>query len=216
MYPPPSNNIIIEPFAGGAGYSLRHYTHKVLLFEKNKILCEMWNWLINATPDDILSLPIEFENIDDVDIPKGAKYLIGFCLNTGSSSPSKRHSVWAKSYNQSAQFWGDKRRLRISKQVSLIKHWECHHVDDYSLIPNMNATWFIDPPYQKMGFYYTHGNSNIDFNYLSQWCLSRQGEIIVCEQSGADWMNWNNYKEVKANAKTKTSHEVWFHRVDAL
>lgn len=216
MYPDPHCNVIVEPFAGAAGYSLTHYKHKVLLFEKNDILCQMWNWLINASYSDVYDLPVDFESLDDVELPLGAKHLIGFCLNTGSASPSKRRSQWAKQYNDNAQFWGVKRRERIATQVTHIKHWECHKVQDYSDIPNMKATWFIDPPYQKMGKYYVCGSKDIDYKHLSSWSHERQGEIIVCEQSGADWMNWNNYKEVKANAKTKTSHEVWFHRVDAL
>jgi site-specific DNA-adenine methylase len=216
MYPSPSCNVIIEPFAGAAGYSLHHYKHKVILFEKDDVLCEMWKWLISASASDIYDLPVDFNHIDEVDVPLGAKYLIGFCLNTGAASPCKTPSKWAKQYNTSGQFWGVKRRERIAQQVSLIKHWECHKVDDYSQIANIKATWFIDPPYQEMGRRYKHSCKNINFLHLASWSHERQGEIIVCEQSGADWMDWNNYKEVKANAKTKTSHEVWFHRVDTL
>ena len=56
----------------------------------------------------------------------------------------------------------------------------------YEDIQNQPATWFIDPPYQKMGFYYKH--KDIDYNHLSEWCLSRDGQIIVCENEGADWL----------------------------
>ena len=61
MYPDPSCNVIVEPFAGAAGYSLMHHKKKVMLFEKNDILCQMWNWLINASPSDVYDLPVDFE-----------------------------------------------------------------------------------------------------------------------------------------------------------
>lgn len=212
MYPYPSCNVIVEPFAGGAGYSLRHYQKKVFLYEKNQSIAEMWKWLISATEDDVMSLPVDFDSLDDIDVPQGAKVLIGFCLNTGTVTPCKTRSKWANQYETSEQFWGDKRRKRIASQVSLIKHWECYKVSDYTDIPNIEATWFIDPPYQKQGQFYPNGSKDIDFIHLSNWCHSRQGELIVCEQDGADWMRWTNKKNVKANAKTKTSMEVWMHR----
>ena len=212
MYPNPSCDVIVEPFAGGAGYSLRHWQKKVFLYEKNQLLVEMWKWLIAASEEDVMSLPIDFDHLDAIDAPTGAKTLIGFCLNTGTVTPCKTRSKWANQYTESEQFWGQKRRKRIASQVNLIKHWECYFVSDYTDIPNTFATWFIDPPYQKQGTYYTHGSQDIDFAHLSNWCHMRSGELIVCEQDGADWMEWTNRKNVKSNAKTKVSSEVWMHR----
>lgn len=211
MYPDPSFNVIIEPFAGAAGYSLRHYKKKVILYEKYDDLVEMWRFLISSSESDIMSLPVYFEDLQKVNIPQGAKVLIGFLLNTGTTRPCKTKSKWAKEYSTSSQFWGEKRRERIAKQVIQIKHWEIYKIEDYSMIPQETATWFIDPPYQKQGIHYVHGSSEINFNALGSWCKQRKGEVIVCEQEGADWLPWNNTKEIKGNNKTKTSKEVWFY-----
>lgn len=211
MYPAPAHNLIVEPFAGGAGYALRHYKHKVMLFEANQDLVDMWQWLISATSDDVMALPTEFTHLDELDVPRGAKVLIGFCLNTGVVTPCKTRSKWAKEYSTTAQFWGDKRRARIAAQVGEIKHWECYKVQNYFQVPDLKATWFIDPPYKAQGIHYPHGSDQIDYSILANWCLGRRGEIIVCEQEGAKWLPWTHSKSVKANAKTKRSAEVWLH-----
>lgn len=211
MYPNPQFDVIIEPFAGAAGYALRHHTKKVKLYEKYDVLVEMWRFLIEASEDDIMSLPLVFEDLDNENIPIGAKTLIGFLLNTGSARPCKTKSKWAKQNLKSSQFWGEKRRERIASQVSKIKHWEIHKIASFEEIPNEQATWFIDPPYQKQGIHYVHNSNDISFEILSQWCLSRKGEIIVCEQEQADWLPWNNRKTIKGNNYTKKSNEVWYH-----
>lgn len=215
IYPLPKHDVIIEPFAGGAGYSLRHHKKKVMLFEVNQDLVDMWQWLITARKEDVMSLPTDFEHLDDVNAPNGAKVLIGFCLNTGVVSPCKTKSRWAKEWSSTAQFWGNKRKKRIAEQVEGIKHWECYKISDYSEIINMEATWFVDPPYQKQGVHYPFGSDGIDFEALSKWCLSRDGEIIVCEQEGATWLPWTHSKSVKSNSKTKRSSEVWFYSAAA-
>lgn len=211
MYPSPSFDVIVEPFAGAAGYSLRNHTKKIKLYEKYDDLVCMWKYLIESSSDDIMSLPIEFEDITKENVPRGAKVLIGFLLNTGTTRPSLTKSKWAKEYSQTCQFWGEKRRKRIADQVCLIKHWEIYKINDYTEIPNEEATWFIDPPYQKQGIHYVHGSQEISFASLGDWCLSRKGEVIVCEQEGADWLPWNSAKEIKGNNKTKTSKEVWYY-----
>ena len=211
MYPYPEQNLIIEPFAGAAGYAIRHHEKKVKLFEVYDELYLMWKFLIDSNHDDIMDLPIIFNDIKHLDIPKGAKVLIGFLLNTGTTRPCKTKSKWANQYTNTSQFWGEKRRERIANQVEKIKHWEITKISDYSEIPNENATWFIDPPYQKQGIHYVHNSEQINFTNLSDWCLKRKGQIIVCEQEGADWLPWTNKKEIKGNNKTKTSSEVWYY-----
>lgn len=69
-YPNPIYKTIIEPFAGAAGYSLRHYQHDVRLFDKDEIICGVWDYLIHASSEEILSLPlIESESVNDLNIP---------------------------------------------------------------------------------------------------------------------------------------------------
>lgn len=212
MYGEPSHNLIIEPFAGAAGYSLRHYKKKVKLYEKDINLYSMWDFLIKAKYDEIMCLPLDFETLDDLTLPIGAKNLIGFCLNTGVSSPCKTRSKWARERPDSVQFWGERRRKRVAEQVGLIKHWECSLVDTYQEIPNEESTWFIDPPYEGAGKFYNHGSDGIIYDELGNWCLSRLGEVIVCENASAIWLPWTHSKSTKSNNMTKVSDEVWYHK----
>lgn len=53
-YQQPEFPLIIEPFAGAAGYSTRHYKHDILLVEKDIKIYLLWDFLINAEKKDIL------------------------------------------------------------------------------------------------------------------------------------------------------------------
>ena len=64
------------------------------------------------------------------------------------------------------------------------------------------ATWFVDPPYQPqevpegsktvyprgMGYARDCSADSIDYAELAEWCGTRPGQVIVCEQAGADWL----------------------------
>ena len=217
MYPKPEHRTIVEPFAGGAGYSLRYADHDVVLYEKDRDLVSMWKWLIQATPADVQALPVlpEFSHVDEIDAPHGAKVMIGFGLNAGAAESCKSPSKWVRYKPNGVESWSTRRRERVAKQVDFVSHWECHHVDDYSDIPDQDATWFIDPPYQVAGRRYRHGSDGIDFPALAEWCRIRSGQVIVCENEGADWMEWTDAKSVRGTQGTRRSgksSEVWFHR----
>lgn len=216
-YPKPQFNTIIEPFAGGAGYSLRYADRDVILYEKDSDLVAMWQWLIQAEPDDVLALPLigEFNHLDEVDAPHGAKVLIGFCLNAGAAGPRKTPCSWARGDASPANFWGIARRSRVAEQVRSVKHWRCEQVECFTEIPDVEATWFVDPPYQSMGKYYRHSSAQIDFNALGDWCRSRSGQVIACENEGADWLDWNGSLQIKGCSgrhRTGKSNEVYWHR----
>lgn len=80
---------------------------------------------------------------------------------------------------------------RIAQQLWKIKHWEIRSAS-FEEIENQKATWFIDPPYQFGGHAYKCSNKYIDYSFLKTWCLSRAGQIIVCENSKATWMDFNH------------------------
>jgi 16S rRNA G966 N2-methylase RsmD len=80
----------------------------------------------------------------------------------------------------------------------------------YNAIPNFSATWFIDPPYEGAGKHYKMGSSLIDYNRLGEWCKTRDGQVIVCENSGASWLPFKEVGNTKTSRKDKTSSEaVW-------
>ena len=57
-YPYPIHMKIIEPFAGSAGYSLRHYSRlrQVELWDVNPQIVGTWDYLIKSPESEILSL----------------------------------------------------------------------------------------------------------------------------------------------------------------
>jgi hypothetical protein len=201
-YSIPFHNTIIEPFAGSAGYSLRHFEKDVVLWEKYDVLYKAWDFYIKATKQDILDLPlIRFgTSIDEYEIPDGAKELISFWMVRGVSTPRKKMTSWAEKYPD--RFWGKHTRQVLANQTDLVSHWKIFS-GCYSDIPQQTATWFIDPPYFKQGKNYKH--SVVDYDHLSAWSKSRQGHVIVCEQEGAEWLDFQPlYSMTNMHRKKRT------------
>lgn len=206
LYPPPSQDTIIEPFAGSAAYSHRYYTHKIELFDSDPIIYGLWQYLIRVSELEILSLPIEIEDVRDLLIPQEAKWLIGFWINKGSTRPANKASTWFKSKLRPNSYWGNVIKLRIASQLKFIRHWKVYN-QSYDQISNRIATWFIDPPYHSSGKEYKF--NKIDYNHLGQWCVERYGQTIVCEQFGAQWLNFKEFKKTKALCNKKSREVIW-------
>ena len=93
-YPKPNFDTIVEPFAGSAAYSMNYYKKNVILIEKDKRIADLWKYLIEVEPEEILSLPIieKGESLNDVKyefLTTNQKSIIGFFLNPGSAQPKK-------------------------------------------------------------------------------------------------------------------------------
>lgn len=105
-------------------------------------------------------------------------------------------------------------RERIATQVPFIRHWEVRHCS-YADIDVGLATWFVDPPYQDAGKYYHHGSQALDFEHLGQWCQSREGQVMVCENEGATWLPFRPLAETKSTLSDKRSKEaIWTNTID--
>jgi site-specific DNA-adenine methylase len=204
-YPKPKYDIIIEPFAGSAVYSLKNYEKNIIILDKDERIINIWNYLKGTSSDEILSLPLlvkgqslndeEFNNLSFVQ-----KDLISFFTNPSSSQPKRSVGKF--------NIWHEKNRKRLSEDVNKIRHWQIL-LGDYKDIPNQEATWFIDPPYQgNGGKYYKHGNKGIDYDELSVWVQSRQGQVIVCENSEANWLPFRPLKRLQGQ-RHKTIEVIW-------
>ena len=212
FYPAPKFDTIIEPFAGSAGYST-HISRgrKVILIDKDPIICELWKYLISVSEKEILSLPDikPDQTIEDFKVGESAKILIGFWLNKACSYPQKKPSSWMiKDINKKYQYWGYEKRLLIASQLKNIRHWEIKQ-GDYFDVQKTPVTWFIDPPYVDKGKYYKCGSKSIDFNKLEKWCKSLPGQGIVCEQFGAEWLPFRPFKTVKSTMHNYSSELIW-------
>lgn len=223
-YPAPRESTLVEPFAGSAGYALRYPTLKVRLVDLDPIIVGVWDFLIRATRDDILRLPINVAHVDEIVGPQEARWLIGFWFNKGAAAPMKSPSAWMRGCNLPepkryasgrapgpGNFWGDAIRARIADQVGEIKHWRVA-LASYADIPSVRATWFVDPPYEKAGRAYRMSSHGLNFDHLSSWCRAREGQVIVCENAGAYWLPFRPFRSIKANSgaqkSSAISHEV--------
>lgn len=78
-------------------------------------------------------------------------------------------------------------------------------------MPDINGTWFVDPPYEVAGKSYK--KNDINYELLSEWCLQRKGLLIVCENEGAKWLPFDYFGDIKATAgriRKGKSREVIF------
>lgn len=193
-YPAPIHEVIIEPFAGSAGYSLKHHQKKVILIEKDDRMFGALDFLIRSSHEDILALPLieHHQTVDDFNICQEAKSVIGFWLNKGCSVPAKRLSKWARETGNCNTFWSEKCRARLADTVQKIKHWKIIH-GSYEDAPDIEATWFIDPPYQKAGKHYRCSSADLNFTKIGDWCKTRRGQVMVCENIGADWLPFREF-----------------------
>lgn len=202
-YPKPTFDTIIEPFAGSAAYSLHgnNWKKNIILVEKDERVFAIWDWLINrATPDEISKMPnlvVGEKSSNFLHIIHAATKM-AFHYKTIKVTPVLERN-WEIS----------KRNMAIN--LHKIKHWKII-LGDYTKAPNINATWFIDPPYKgESGGGYNHGSESLNYSKLAEWVYKRNGEVICCEGAGADYLPFIPLLTLMGVAG-KRSKEVMYYR----
>ena len=179
-YPEPIHKTIIEPFAGSAAYSLHgdNWKNDVILIEKDKRVASIWEWLINsATKEEIEALP---------DLKVGEKSSDFFHIIHAATKQAFYYKT-IKITPVLERNWGCSRRY-IAKNIHKIKHWKIV-CGDYKEAPEIEATWFIDPPYKgHPGTGYEQGSNLLDYDELARWVNSRKGQKICCEGEFGDYL----------------------------
>lgn len=200
LYPKPVYEKIIEPFAGSARYALKYFEKDIYLYDKYDVIIKIWHHLQKCSIGDIIGLPSIFkgDNIDDFNISSDEKLLMGFMMVQGACWPQKTLQSFANI---------DKAKKNISENLFKIKHWKIQ-LGGYDKIENIEATWFVDAPYQYGGNKYKFSNKKIDFNSLKLWCIERMGQTIVCENTKASWLNFNPICKM-TGAKFVTTEAIW-------
>ena len=125
--------------------------------------------------------------------------LLGFFVRRGDAHPGYKISKWAADGSMNN---------RLNKLINIlpeIKHWKIYF-GDYRKLPNIEATWFIDPPYQHGGKRYKI--HDINYEELAEWCKTRNGQVIVCENSKANWMDFTPLKKLHGQQYT-TMECIW-------
>ena len=213
-YPAPEHDTIIEPFAGAAGYSCRYPDRNVILIDKSPIIAGIWDYLIHVSPEEILSIPDipDGGTVDDLPACQEARWLAGFWCNSGMTAPCKTLTTWQNvDIDGVRKFgWSESARLRIGAQVSRIRHWRII-CGEYSEAPDIDATWYIDPPYTNAaGARYPMQPAS--FDELGRWCQHRRGLAVVCENAGAEWLPFQPLRTINNSHHTGSKEVIWMNR----
>lgn len=191
LYDEPRHPLVIEPFAGAAAYSMFHLAaiEHVWLIEKDERVAALWERLLAMEPEDVLKIRV----------PRSGDDISDFLLMTAAASngvaQSRRMTVTDRMPKCIRAMLA-----RIAEILPEAKRKVTVVCGDYRDAPDVEATWFIDPPYQvtvppggtsrPQGMGYARGCRSLDLDYdaLGDWCRSRQGQVLVCEQAGATWL----------------------------
>lgn len=201
-YPPPSRDIVVEPFAGSAAYAHRHLAHlrQVVLVERDPTVCAMWRQILEPS-----------QSVDDLCPPLDAgddtTNLFHIAAAASGGGPYGRLKATPFMAVNVARF-----RARLARDLARWRAVEVTLIEgDYRLAPDLDATWFIDPPYQgHAGSLYRHGSTDIDYPVLAAWCRARVGQTIVCEGEGADWLPFAPLTDVVGIAGKRNREMVWY------
>ena len=99
----------------------------------------------------------------------------------------------------------------MSENLDKVAHWKII-CGDYTLAPDIEATWFIDPPYKdEPGMGYHHSSAMLDYERLASWAKERKGEVIFCEGLFGDYLPFKPLLDLKGVAG-KTSKEVIYYQ----
>jgi len=160
LYPKPKHDLIIEPFAGTAQYSLIHFENEIVLVDKWDVIIRIWKWLQNCSQKDILGLPRlkQGERLSSLNLSEEEKLFMGFIIGQGQA-PRDKASVMTTTYRPNRQ---DYTLRKAANQLFKIKHWK-FILGSYECLENTEATWFIDPPYQHGGHVYVMTGNRLDY-----------------------------------------------------
>jgi hypothetical protein len=213
-YPSPKYGLIIEPFAGAANYAWWHcFGREVAIADKSADVRNAWHLISSPGGADVIAkLPDLVRGVDvrsQVDDERCAS-LMGFWCNDAQAHACRTPTMWALGNKCS---WNNRARDRLAEDARGIIGSPWHIFESFESLPDVEATWFIDPPYQRAGVHYTYSSKSIDYAALADWCRSRRGQVIVCENFGAEWLPFRSIGLVKSNSSGRGqgfSHEaIW-------
>ena len=213
-YPAPMHDTIVEPFAGSAAYSVLHgQRRRVILIEKDAVVVDIWHRLLGMSADDIRRLP------DPVPGSLSNDLLVAFAAGrTTRDTPSCGFVVSPRMAQRFRPMIN-----RVASNVDRCRHFEVICAD-YTNAPEIEATWFVDPPYQSRGGRwdrtrggrYRYPNTDIDYPALANWAATRYGQVVVCEQSGADWLPFDRRIDARDNTHNAYNEVWWSNRQNPL
>lgn len=214
FYPPPEHSVVVEPFAGSAAYSVHYLVSRkgkrvieqAILIDKDPRVCAIWERLLAMEPEDLLTHPIP----EAGDRTSDFLFMTSACSNriartTEMTVTTRMPVVLRRMFKQIAAVLP-----HVKGRVEIIN-------GDYADAPDIEATWFIDPPYhvtgrpQSRGMGYAEGCNSfaLDYDMLAAWCQGRRGQTIVCEQQGAVWLPFQHLRPARNSIGNQTTEVVW-------
>jgi site-specific DNA-adenine methylase len=203
FYAEPRHDLIVEPFAGSAGYSLHgnRWRNDVLLLDRDARLVGVWEWLIGeATRAVILALP-------ELRVGETSSEFLSIASVATRTVNSRSTAVVTPSM---VVAWEESRSF-LAADIEKIKHWRvrCGEYDD---APDIAATWFVDPPYEgRVGDGYVHGSPGLDYARLASWIRSRTGQTIACESGVAEYLPFEPLRAGTDNPDDEHAEFIWSH-----
>lgn len=177
-YPRPEHDLIVEPFAGGGGFSLNYSDRQVRIWEDDPNLQLLWPWLIRANPSEIREIPVGLEvgtDIRTLGLSQGQALLLKHWQRTNNVGDCWTVSPWGHLPGQ----WTTNTRSRVADQIGAIAHWQIAAPIDMADTP---AHWFIDPPY-LYNYRYRADLPNFDHSALCrlEQTIHRKSRVVICE-----------------------------------
>lgn len=214
LYPSPTYKTIVEPFAGAANYAWWHGAGRdVVIADRSEDVRSAWSLITSADGAAIIGSAPDLVRgviVDTQTENPGLRSIMGFWCNLGSASRRRTPTEWSLIKSG----WNTMARNRLASDINRVVSRPWTILDEWRSIPDIEATWFIDPPYQRAGKHYKHGSDEIDYASLSEWCKSRRGQVIVCENNGATWLPFVHLEHVKSmslrcSGNRKSAEAVW-------
>ncbi len=212
MYPAPRYDWVVEPFAGAAGYACywarRNRISHAILIDNNPAVIALWRRLQAMSVRELMSLvqpPLGTKSADPL-FTDGGRQGLSMLVGRPQSITSRMVKDWPRV------------RARIAATLPLIREWDIR-CGDYTDAPDIEATWFIDPPYglrdgvsgKKTAGGYSYKDARAitftRYNELAAWCRARTGQVIVCEQMPADWLPFRAFRRQR-NAVGRGRHAI--------
>jgi 16S rRNA G966 N2-methylase RsmD len=194
-YPSPRYPLVIEPFAGSLGYSCVWRPKAVLAIEADERVHALWHRL--EALEGIPAQPEVGTKTDDL--------LVKLCSYSEHALTSGTMTVTSRMVRD----WDFVHKRAIEAQA-WVKAAVTYQLGSYIDAPDVEATWFIDPPYQRANRRgYRMGASGIDFEQLAEWVMRRRGQVIVCEQHGADWMPFKPLHNIASHRGSVSAEVAW-------
>lgn len=205
-YPEPRCERVFEPYAGGAGYSLRHASKRVTLWESNTNLLALWYWLTReATEQAIREIPChlpEGTDIRTLGLTAGQALLLKHWQRTNNVGECWTVSPWGNLPGQ----WTENTRARVASEVGEVSHWQIRPI-----AYNEIGTYFVDPPYL---FNYQYGSPPVDYAALAAQVrgIPAGSQAIVCEarcpktDKIPDWLPFEDFRRTVTSRRKQGEH----------